>query len=547
MTSSAYTLKSLANYKPVPGPVVCVVMDGVGLGKKDASDGVHLAYTPVLDKLIAEEPLYCELKAHGEAVGMPTDDDMGNSEVGHNTLGAGRVFAQGAKRVNEAIRTGALFEGSAWKQSIEQTTNGGTLHLMGLLSDGNVHSHIDHVIAMVNRAAQDGVQRMRIHVLLDGRDVQERSACQYIARLEEVLATHNANGTDYRIASGGGRMLVTMDRYNADWAMVEKGWQTHVLGQGRQFTAATEAVETMYDEDPKVTDQYLESFVIAENGQPIGTIEDGDAVILFNFRGDRAMEISIAFEAETLEQFDRVRKPDVFYTGLIQYDGDLNLPANYLLEPARVDGVLGHYLCNSGITSYAISETQKYGHVTYFWNGNSSGYIDETLEEYVEIPSDNLPFDQRPWMKAAEITDAVIDAIKKGEAKFIRLNYPNGDMVGHTGVPAAIRISVEAVDHALSRLLEALEAAGGIAVILADHGNADLMFTEKDGNRDPMVAHTLNPVPCIIKDYSGGNQFTLDEEVTSHTPGLANIAATICTLLGFEAPKKYDGSLVKAN
>ncbi|MFP6582523.1 MAG: 2,3-bisphosphoglycerate-independent phosphoglycerate mutase [Candidatus Hydrogenedentota bacterium] len=544
MSSSAYTLKPLANHKPLHGPVVCIVMDGVGLGKKDASDGVHLAYTPVLDQLIAEEPLYCELKTHGEAVGMPTDDDMGNSEVGHNTLGAGRVFAQGAKRVNEAIRSGALFEGSAWKKSIERTANGGTLHLMGLLSDGNVHSHIDQVIAMVNRAAQDGAQRMRIHILLDGRDVQERSACQYIARLEEVLVTYNASGNDYRIASGGGRMLVTMDRYNADWAMVEKGWQTHVLGQGRQFATATEAVETMYAENPKVTDQYLESFVIAENAQPIGTIEDGDAVIFFNFRGDRAMEMSIAFESETLEQFDRVRKPDVFYAGLIQYDGDLNLPANFLLEPARVDGVLGHYLCGSGITSYAISETQKYGHVTYFWNGNSSGYIDESLEKYVEIPSDNLPFDQRPWMKAAEITDAVIDVIQKGEVKFIRLNYPNGDMVGHTGVPAAIRISVEVVDHGLSRLLEALEAAGGIAVILADHGNADLMFTEKDGDRAPMVAHTLNPVPCIIKDYSGHKQFKLDEEVSTHTPGLANIAATICTLLGFEAPVEYDGSLV---
>lgn len=544
MTDTPHTLKPLKNHTPAPGPVVCVVMDGVGLGNKDASDGVHLAYTPVLDKLMAEEPLYCELKAHGEAVGMPTDEDMGNSEVGHNTLGAGRVFPQGAKRVNAAIESGVLFESSAWKTATERARSGGTFHLMGLLSDGNVHSHIDQVIAMVNRANVDGVTRIRIHALLDGRDVSERSALKYIAKLEETLSIHNANDCDYRIASGGGRMLVTMDRYNADWAMVERGWHTHVLGEARSFASAAEAVQTMHDENPKVTDQYLESFVVAENDTPIGTIEDGDAVIFFNFRGDRAMEMSLAFDADEFDRFDRVRRPDVFFAGLLQYDGDLKLPENYLLEPARIEGVLGDYLCDSGVASYAISETQKFGHVTYFWNGNSSGYINESLEEYVEIPSDNIPFDQRPWMKAAEITDAVIEQIKLGKARFIRLNYPNGDMVGHTGVPAAIRISVETVDHALSRLLEALEAAGGIAIILADHGNADVMFTEKDGHREAMVAHTLNPVPCIIKDYSEANEWKLNGGAIANTPGLANVAATVCTLLGWEPPGDYEPSLV---
>jgi len=245
-----------------------------------------------------------------------------------------------------------------------------------------------------------------------------------------------------------------------------------------------------------------------------------------------------------LEHFDRVRRPDVFFAGMMQYDGDMNMPANYLNEPPAVEGVLGEYLCDSGISSFAISETQKFGHVTYFWNGNCSGYIEEALERYVEIPSDNVPFDQRPWMKAAEITDAVIEEINSGSSKFIRLNYPNGDMVGHTGDPAAIRISVEAVDHSLSRLLPVLEAAQGAIIILADHGNADLMFTEKDGVREAMVAHTLNPVPCIIKDYSAQAQFSLDTEVISNTPGLSNVAATVCNLLGFEAPGDYDASLI---
>ena len=545
MNQKSFILEPLRDHPPVSGPVVCVVMDGVGLGQQDESDGVHLAHTPVLDALIAEEPLYCELKAHGTAVGMPSDSDMGNSEVGHNTLGAGRVFPQGAKRVNEAVATGALFNSDAWKTSVSHAVNGGTLHLITLLSDGNVHSHIDHLLALLDKASESDVSRVRIHCLLDGRDVQERSALRYLSVLEDRLTAINDSGKDYRVASGGGRMLVTMDRYNADWAMVEKGWKTHVLGEARAFGSAAEAVQTYYDEDPKVTDQYLESFVVAENGAAIGCIEDGDSVLMLNFRGDRAIETSMAFELDSFDRFDRVRRPDVFYAGMMQYDGDTKMPRHFLVEPSNTEGVLSQYLCDTGVTSFAISETQKFGHVTYFWNGNASGYVDESLERYVEIPSDNVPFDQRPWMKAAEITDATIEAIQEGRYQFMRLNYPNGDMVGHTGVPAAIRISVEVVDHALGRLLEALEAVGGIAIILADHGNADVMFTEIDGVREPMVAHTLNPVPCIIKDYSESSDFQLNRDVTDNTPGLSNVAATVCNLLGYEAPDDYDPSLIQ--
>lgn len=533
-------LAPLPGYHPFPGPVVLVIMDGVGLGKRDESDGVYMANTPVLDSLLAG-PLCTQLKAHGKAVGLPSDEDMGNSEVGHNALGAGRVFAQGAQLVNEAIASGSIFGGAAWKQVVARGTAGGTVHFIGLLSDGNVHSHIRHLFALLDRCAADGVKRVRIHPLLDGRDVGEKSALTYIDALEAHLAGLNAGGRDYRIASGGGRMVTTMDRYNANWSVVERGWKAHVLGIGRPFPSAREAVETYYREDPKATDQYLDSFVVAANGKPVGTIEDGDAVVFFNFRGDRAIEISRAFEEPGLSEFDRVRVPAVFYAGMMQYDGDAHIPSQFLVEPPAIDRTVSQYLCAEHVGSFAISETQKFGHVTYFWNGNNSGYVDAALEEYVEIPSDKVMFDERPWMKSAEITDAVIAAIRSGRFSFLRMNYANGDMVGHTGHVNAIRVAVESVDLALERLLPVVQAAKGVLVVTADHGNADCMFTEKKGRREPMVAHTLNPVPFIVKDFSGANRLSL-ADVPSR--GLSNVAATLLALLGFQKPDDYDPSLV---
>jgi 2,3-bisphosphoglycerate-independent phosphoglycerate mutase len=541
VTVSDLHLNPLGNYKAFPGPVVLVIMDGVGIGNRDESDGVYLAYTPVLDELFAE-PLFTKLKAHGTAVGLPSDDDMGNSEVGHNALGAGRVFEQGAKLVNAAISSGKLFSGAAWRTIIEQAREGGTIHFIGLLSDGNVHSHIDQLFALLDRCAEEGVQTVRVHPLLDGRDVGEKSALTYVGRLEKKLAELNAGPRDYRIASGGGRMVTTMDRYGANWQVVERGWKAHVLGEGRPFSSAVEAIQTYYEEDRDITDQYMNSFVVVRDGEPVGTIQDGDAVIFFNFRGDRAIEISQAFEEDDFNRFDRVRRPDVFYAGLMQYDGDAMIPKHFLVEPPAIDRTVSQYLCAAGVTSFAISETQKFGHVTYFWNGNNSGYIDERLEKYVEIPSDKVTFDQRPWMKAAEITDAVIDAVKSGKYKFVRLNYANGDMVGHTGIVPSIRIAVEAVDLALRRLRPAVEAAKGVLAVTADHGNADCMFTQKKGKREPMVAHTLNPVPFIIKDFSGANRISLNPV---ETPGLSNVAATLVNLLGFEKPEGYDPSLIR--
>jgi len=537
------TLKKSDHFNRRPGPLLLIVMDGVGINKPYGGNAVYMAKTPMLDKLMTS-PLYTQLKAHGTAVGLPTDDDMGNSEVGHNALGAGRIFAQGARLVNESIESGAMFDSHTWNKLIERVLkNKSTLHFIGLFSDGNVHSHIKHLKAMIERAAGKGVKKIRVHTLLDGRDVPERSALTYIEDFEKFLDGFRNNGLDFRIASGGGRMITTMDRYFADWSVVERGWKAHVLGVGRLFKSAKEAVETYYKEDPKMTDQYMESFVIKGNdGKPVGTIEDGDSVIFFNFRGDRAIEISMAFDNKDFKYFDRVRMPDVFYAGMMQYDGDLKVPTHYLVEPPQIDRTMGEYFAGMKIHNFAISETQKYGHVTYFWNGNKSGYIDKTLETYIEIPSDKIQFDKAPKMKAYAITEKTTEMLKSGKYIFGRLNFPNGDMVGHTGVMEAAIIAMETVDEFVGKLIDVVTELNGVVLVTADHGNADMMWYEKNGKRYVHTAHTLNPVPFAIVDPLYNGEY---EMADIREPGLANVAATVFNLLGFEKPDDYEPSLIR--
>jgi len=542
---STLKLNRLKGFNGRSGPLLFMVMDGVGIGKHDESDGVWLAKTPTLDRLWKEDKLYTQLKAHGPAVGLPSEDDMGNSEVGHNALGAGRVFAQGAKRVNLAISSGEMFEGEVWKEVVNKAKSGGSLHFIGLLSDGNVHSHIEQLFAMLRRAAADGVRKVRVHALCDGRDVGERSALDYIRPTEALLKElSDANGFDYRIASGGGRMKVTMDRYEADWKIVERGWKAHVRGEGRKFASAEEAVATLYAEDPHITDQYLGEFVVADSaGKPVGPIVDGDAVVFFNFRGDRAIEISKAFTLKDFDKFDRGPLPEVLYAGIMQYDSDINMPPKYLVQPPKIDHTMCEYLVTEKTTMFAISETQKFGHVTYFWNGNRSGYLDKSLETYVEIPSDRIEFDKAPKMKALEITDKTVELLKSGKYRFGRLNFANGDMVGHTGVIPAVVTAVETVDTCVGRLLEVVKALGGVAVITADHGNSDEMFTvNKKGVREVRTAHSLNPVPFWIVDYGYQGEY---EMAGIEKPGLTNVAATLLNLLGYEKPEDYDPSLIR--
>ena len=538
--------------KPVR-PVVTIVMDGVGLAPAGESNAVYLARTPNLDRLMQNYPMI-PLRAHGTAVGLPSDDDMGNSEVGHNALGSGQVFAQGAKLVSASIESGKMFASDTWKELIANAKKGGKLHFLGLFSDGNVHSHIDHLKAMLTEAKKEGVANIRVHILLDGRDVGETSALEYIDPFEAFLAELNADGTcDARIASGGGRMQITMDRYEANWKMVELGWKTHVIGEGRQFASAHEAVVT-YREETHAIDQDLPPFVIAKDGRPVGTIDDGDSVIFFNFRGDRAIEISRAFEGGAdFDKFDRVKVPKVIYAGMLEYDGDLHIPHRYLVNPPEITNTMGEYLAGTGLSQYAISETQKFGHVTYFWNGNRSGKFSEELETYEEVPSDIVPFEQRPWMKCAEITDHLIAALESGKYDFIRANFPNGDMVGHTGSLEATICGLEALDLQLGRLLPVFDKVGAVAIITADHGNADEMAEldkkthqikrNKDGSMKAKTSHTLNKVPCILYDNRADKAYTV-KAADDHF-GLSSVAGTVVNLLGYDKPEMWDDSLIE--
>jgi len=541
-------LKKLDNFNGYKGPVVVVVMDGIGISELKEGNAVYHAYTPNLDMLFKKYPNTL-IKAHGTAVGLPSDDDMGNSEVGHNAIGAGQIYSQGAKLVNEAIATGKLYEGKAWREVTENVLkNNSTLHFIGLFSDGNVHSHIDHLKALIVQAKKEGIKRVRVHILLDGRDVGETSALEYVDPFEAFLSEIRSEDFDVKIASGGGRMKITMDRYEANWGMVELGWKTHVLGEGKYFTSAREAIETLRSETHAI-DQDLPPFVIAENGKPVGTINDNDSVIFYNFRGDRAIEISRAFEEQDFDKFDRKRYPKVVYAGMLEYDGDLHIPKRYLVPPPEIRNTMGEFLCKSGVTQLAISETQKYGHVTYFWNGNRSGKFDDKLETYIEIPSDIVPFEQRPWMKAAEITDRLIEELFTGKYRFARVNFPNGDMVGHTGNFHAARIAVETVDLCLKRILTAVDELGGMAIITADHGNADEMFEldksgkpklDENGAIKAKTSHTLSKVPFILYDNFNGDRYRLKDG----NFGLANIAATVVNLLGYEAPAIWEESMI---
>jgi 2,3-bisphosphoglycerate-independent phosphoglycerate mutase len=538
--------------RPPDGPVVLLILDGVGEGRGDAFDAYATAHTPVLDRL-RRSSLFRTLRAHGTAVGLPSDSDMGNSEVGHNTLGAGRIFDQGPKRIDNAIKSGSIWTGP-WKEMISRLGDGqAALHLIGLLSDGNVHSSMSHLYALTDRAALDGVKKLYLHVMLDGRDVPDRTADRYVRELLQHLDTiRQEHGFDYKIASGGGRMVTTMDRYGADWSIVERGWRAHVLGAAPPFDSPLEAIDVSRRENPSISDQLLPAFTICDaNGDPIAPVADGDCVVIFNFRGDRVIELSQAFTADhSFKSFDRVRVPAVFFAGLTLYDSDLGVPEKYLVEFERFPNTFSEHLASTKVREFACAETQKFGHVTYFWNGNRSGKFDDETEVYAEIPSDKVAFDQRPWMKSAETADEVIRAIRSQSYEFIRANFAGGDMVGHTGHFDASQISVEAIDLAIGRILDAVTEARGCLIVTADHGNVEDMIErdkkgdpifEKDGGPKWKTAHSLNPVPFFIVECSG-RAYQLASGLEG--AGLANVASTIAELLGFDAPGGFEPSLI---
>ena len=553
-----FKLEPHPQFAGIDGPLVLVILDGVGLYRGRAegyqANAFDLAATPNLDRLFATAPVFRRLAAHGRAVGLPSDDDMGNSEVGHNAMGAGRIFEQGAKLVDQAIASGALFRGPVWQRLVDNVIDhGSTFHLIGLLSDGNVHSHVRHLEALLARLAADGVRRVRVHPLADGRDVDPVTYHLYLGRLEAVLRELARAGVDAAVASGGGRMRITMDRYNADWEMVRLGWQTHVLGRGRGFASAQQAVAELRAESPAVIDQDLPPFVVVgEDGRPVGPIVDGDSVVFFNFRGDRALEISRAFTEREFAHFDRERWPRVEYAGMMEYDGDLRIPEAFLVDPPAISRTVSEYLVHNQVSQLAVAETQKFGHVTYFWNGNNSEKFDAALEEWVEIPSDRLPFEQAPAMKAREVCGVVVDRLAQGRQRFLRVNFANGDMVGHTGVLAAAVAAMEVVDECVGAIERAVAAAGGTLIVTADHGNLDMMWDvdaatgevkrRADGSPVIKTSHTLNPVPWLLTGAAAG-RFEADPAV--ERPGLGNLAASLLLLLGFAPPPDYLPALIR--
>ena len=553
-----FILRPHPRFAGVDGPLVLLILDGVGLYRGRAegyeANAFDLATTPHLDRLFATAPVFLKLAAHGRAVGLPSDADMGNSEVGHNAMGAGRVFEQGAALVDQAIASGALFRGPVWQRLVNNVVeHGSTFHLIGLLSDGNVHSHILHLEALLRRLADDGALRIRVHPLADGRDVEPVSYHLYLARLEDLLGELSAAGLDAAVASGGGRMRITMDRYGANWQMVRRGWETHVLGRGRGFPSAQQAVAQLRAEQPGVIDQDLPPFVVTgPDGQPLGQVVDHDSVVFFNFRGDRALEISRAFTEREFAHFDRERWPRVEYAGMMEYDGDLRIPEAYLVEPPAISRTVSEYLVHNQVSQLAVAETQKFGHVTYFWNGNNSEKFDAALEEWVEIPSDRLPFEQAPAMKAREVCGVVVDRLAQGRQRFLRVNFANGDMVGHTGVLAAAIAAMEVVDECVGAIERAVAAAGGTLIVTADHGNLDMMWEvdaatgevkrRADGSPVIKTSHTLNPVPWLLTGAAAG-RFEANPAVEH--PGLGNLAASLLLLLGFAPPPDYLPALIR--
>jgi len=560
-----FNLEKLPNYSGVKGPLLFVILDGFGIFKKNVDgypgNAIDIAQPKNITKLLENEKIVTYLKAHGTAVGMPSDDDQGNSEVGHNAMGAGRVFSQGASLVENAINGRSLFEGDTWKEMIDNAlTHKTPVHLIGLMSDGNVHSNISHLMALISECDKRDIEEVYVHGLLDGRDVPPLSALRYFGEVQDFLWSLRAQALKdnkkrrYCIASGGGRMVTTMDRYEADWSIVERGYQAHVLGEGPLFSDALTAISEMRKEH-SVDDQYLPHWVIhdPENSEkPMVQIEDNHNVIFYNFRGDRAIEICRAFVDTDFKGFDRKRFPKVFFAGMMEYDGDLHIPPKYLVSPPAIERTVSEYLAKNDISQYAISETQKFGHVTYFWNGNNSAKFSEENEEWVEIESDRIPFDQAPNMKAKEITQELEKALTSGKYKFLRVNFANGDMVGHTGSLDAAVEAVRALDEAVGHLVAIIDELEGTVIITADHGNCEQMYAVNKktgeavlgagGNFDKMTSHTLNPVPFMIRSPDVG-KFELNDKVKD--PGLGNIASTILMLLGFNKPDDYLDSIIR--
>ena len=502
-------------------PVVLCVLDGFGLGEPGPGNAVDLADTPVFDRLWASVPR-TSLEASGPAVGLP-DEQMGNSEVGHLNLGAGRVVMQSLSFVQAAIDDGSLFENEVLVAACEAVADGGALHLMGLVSDGGVHSDLRHLLALLDLAQRRGLARVYLHAFTDGRDTAPDGGRGYLAQVSEHL---EATGNPARIATVIGRYWA-MDR-DRRWDRTQRAYDAIVLGRAEQrATSADEAIAAAYERGE--TDEFVEpTLVVPEGAQPV-TVQDGDAVLFFNFRADRARQLSHALLAgPDWDGFERERVADVHYASLMQYDETLEAP--YALALDAVETPLGEVIAAAGLRQHRTAETEKYPHVTYFFNAKREvPYDGET--RYMEPSPKVRTYDLQPEMSAVPLTDAMLARLEEGADAFVLINYANPDMVGHTGVLEAAVKACETVDACLGRLVEATLARGGVLLVVADHGNAETMLT---ATGEPHTAHTTNPVPCLLVGAPEGLGLR-DGGV------LGDVAPTVLALLGLEVPDVMTG------
>lgn len=499
-------------------PTALIILDGCGLSKRVEGNAVRAARTPTMDWLNANVP-HSTLSASGLSVGL-MEGQMGDSNVGHLNIGAGRIVYQDVVRISKAIADGDFFTNTVLVSAMEHPKKtGGALHLLGLVSPGGVHSHSEHLYALLKMAKKHGLEKVFVHAFLDGRDVPPSSAHEYLAELEEQIKQIGVG----RIASISGRYFA-MDR-DKRWDRVEKAYRA-MLGQGPTAVSSAAAIQEAYANGE--TDEFVVPRVITENGSPVGPIKDGDSVLFFNFRADRAREITWAMTNEDFQGFDRGGKLDIFYATMTQYDAELDLP--FAFAPQDLRNTLGEYLGSLGKTQLRIAETEKYAHVTFFFNGGQE--VPFPGEERILVPSPKVPtYDMQPEMSAPGVTERVVAEILSGKYDVIVLNYANCDMVGHTGVMEAAVKAVETVDTGLGKVLEALKKMGGTAIITADHGNAEQMVDFETG--EPHTAHTSNPVPVWL--------FNAPEECSIKSGILADLAPSILDLMGIPQPPEMTG------